>query len=147
MHICNYPHVMYMKQDDVDDDDDDDEGEDGMNILIPCMPDQKNGIQNENEAIRRGCGFGPSLCRTQRNEAGRNETRMNIKMGRRSKHVVLGCRGEPASTCCRIPCTSVAHSFHVPGTHHSLARKPSACECEQMKTDIRTRSNTTCMAI
>ena len=85
-------HVL-MKQDDVDDDDDD-EGEDGMNILIPCMPDQKNGIQNENETIRRGRDFGPSLCQTQRNEAGRNETRLNIKMGRRSKHVVVGCRGE-----------------------------------------------------
>ena len=64
MHAFNYPHVMYMKQDDVDDDDDDDdEGEDDINVLIPCMLDQKNGIQNENERSVEGVVSAPRCAR------------------------------------------------------------------------------------
>ena len=41
-----------MKQNDVDDDDD--VGEDEMRILVPSMPDQRNGIRKPDEVIRQG---------------------------------------------------------------------------------------------
>ena len=39
-----------MKQNDVDDDDVD---EDEMRLLVPSMPDQRNGIRKQDEMIRR----------------------------------------------------------------------------------------------
>ena len=54
-----------MKQNDVvddddDDDDDDDVDEDEMIILVPSMPDQRNGIRKQSVRVR----VLPSLCET-----------------------------------------------------------------------------------
>ena len=41
---------------DDDDDDDDDVDEDEMRILVPSMPDQRNGRRKQDEMIREGSG-------------------------------------------------------------------------------------------
>ena len=65
-------------QDDVDGDDDVDEDE--MIILVPSMPDQRNGIRKQDEMIRQGQGFSPLLRQTLRNDEARNEMKDERRM-------------------------------------------------------------------
>ena len=46
-------------------------------MLVPCMPDRRNGIQNQDE-IRKLYSFGPALRQTQRNDIAQNEIRMKM---------------------------------------------------------------------
>jgi len=45
--------------------------EDEMKVLVPRMPDHRNGIRKQDEMIREGYGFGPLLRQTQRNDVAR----------------------------------------------------------------------------